>query len=118
MIKISKDTNVKIKMSPIDMRKSINGLTVIVQEELDISPTSNNIFIFFNKSKDKVKILYWDTNGFIVHYKRLEQGKFQFNKNIKANIINITYEQLEWLLAGLDFQAINKFNEISYGNYY
>ena len=61
-----------IKISPIDMRKSIDGLSCLVKNELNMSPISNNIFIFFNKFRDKVKILYWDRNGFIVHYKRLE----------------------------------------------
>jgi len=54
------------------MRKSIDGLSCLVKNELNMSPISNNIFIFFNKFRDKVKILYWDRNGFIVHYKRLE----------------------------------------------
>jgi transposase len=66
-----------------DMRKSINGLSIIVSDTLSLDPLSQAWFVFCNKQRDKLKILFWDTNGFWLYYRRLEQGRFQ------------------WLLSGL-----------------
>jgi transposase len=118
MLKLKETTNILLKMEPIDMRKSINGLSAIVADEFSSSPTSESLFIFYNKTKDKVKILYWDKNGFVLYYKRLEQGRFKFNKKHNNDVINISSEQLSWLLAGLDFVLMHKFNDLDYRNYY
>ena len=99
------------------MRKSIDGLSGMVFEELKQKPDSENLYIFFNKAKDKIKILYWDRNGFILHYKKLEKGKFKI-VNLDADIIEITEKQLTWLLAGLDFNLMRDFSELDYSNYY
>lgn len=62
---------------PTDLRKSVDGLAAIVSQKFKLDPFSNSSFLFCNRSKDKLKVLLWDTNGFILLYKRLEQGKFQ-----------------------------------------
>ncbi len=61
-----------------DMRKSINGLSIIVSDTLSLDPLSQAWFVFCNKQRDKLKILFWDTNGFWLYYRRLEQGRFQW----------------------------------------
>ncbi|PKK39014.1 Mobile element protein [Clostridiaceae bacterium JG1575] len=61
---------------PVDFRLSINGLTAYVQEVLRVSPSCGSCFLFCNKAKDKIKIVHWDFNGFWLHYKRLETGRF------------------------------------------
>jgi len=61
-----------------DMRKSINGLSIIVSESLSLDPLSQAWFVFCNKQRNKLKILFWDTNGFWLYYRRLEQGRFQW----------------------------------------
>jgi transposase len=62
---------------PTDMRKSFDGLSGIVQSQLDRDPTSGEVFIFVNRRKNKVKLLRWEQGGFILYYKRLEAGTFE-----------------------------------------
>jgi transposase len=62
---------------PTDMRKSFDGLSGIVQGQLDRSPTSGEVFIFINRRKNKVQLLRWEQGGFILYYKRLEAGTFE-----------------------------------------
>lgn len=59
-----------------DMRKSIDGLAVLVKESFQLDPFSNALFVFCNRNRDKLKILYWENNGFWLYYRRLERGKF------------------------------------------
>lgn len=61
----------------IDMRKSIDGLAALVQESMPVSPLSGALFVFFNRGRDKVKLLWWDRHGFWLAYKRLERGCFR-----------------------------------------
>jgi transposase len=75
MLKINSDVKIFVSINPIDARKSIDGLACIVQEN-DFNPQSGNLFLFFNKAHDKVKCVYWDRNGFVMHYNRLEKHNF------------------------------------------
>lgn len=65
---------VYLAIGSTDMRKSINGLAAIVQESFELNPFSNSLFVFCNKSRNKLKILHWQHNGFWLHYRRLERG--------------------------------------------
>ena len=65
-------------VDPVDMRKSIDGLSVLVEQEMDLSPMSEALFVFCNRSRDKIKILCWERNGFIVWYKRLGATRSRF----------------------------------------
>ena len=81
--------------------KSINGLSIIVSDTLSLDPFSQAWF-FCNKQHDKLKILFWDTNGFWLYYRRLEQGRFQWPKPATAHTaMCIEQRQLQWLLSGL-----------------
>ena len=102
----------------VDFRKSINGLSEIAEQELKLAPFSGALFIFISKRRDKVKILYWDKSGFAIWYKRLEEAKFAWPKNIEvdATSISITSEQLEWLLNGIDIWKIKTHKELLYEN--
>ena len=85
-----------------DMRKSINGLSIIVADCLELDPLSQAWFVFCNKNRDKLKILFWDTNGFWLYYRRLEQGRFQWPKSHQIPTpMSIEQRQLQWLLSGL-----------------
>ncbi|MDP2562987.1 IS66 family insertion sequence element accessory protein TnpB [Psychrobium sp. 1_MG-2023] len=85
-----------------DMRKSINGLSVIVCDQLERDPMSKAWFVFCNKQRDKLKILFWDTNGFWLYYRRLEQGRFQWPQYDETpSALHIEERQLQWLLSGL-----------------
>lgn len=97
----------------VDFRKSINGLAAIVEGELELSVLSGAVFVFCNKGRDKMKLLYWDSTGFALWYKRLDKDKFKWPKNIKADTMNLTEQQLHWLLSGFNVighQQINTKN--------
>lgn len=85
----------------VDFRKSIDGLASLVEAELELSALSGALFVFCNKSRDKIKILYWDSTGFALWYKRLDKHKFKWPQKITPSMV-ITKEQLQWLLNGLD----------------
>ena len=118
MLKILENTKIFVSTTPIDMRNSINGLSAKIGDVFSESPMSQHLFIFYNKARDKVKLIFWDRNGFVLYYKRLEKGRFKLKKSIDNNTMEITEDQLNWLLAGLDFQLMHKFNEINYSEYY
>ena len=85
-----------------DFRKSINGLSVIIESEMKLPAMSGALFIFCNKAKDKLKILYWDKTGFAMWYKRLEKDKFKWPSRIDEAYLELNEQQLSWLLEGYD----------------
>lgn len=86
-----------------DMRKSIDGLAAIASYVLKQDPMSQHLFVFCNKEQNKLKILYWDRNGFWLFYKRLEKGRFRW-PDPRDGTISITRRQLVWLLEGLSIE--------------
>ena len=86
----------------VDFRKSINGLTEIVEHELTRDAYTGALFIFCNKAKDKIKLLYWDKTGFALWYKRLDKQKFKWPTKASDNEIPLSEQQLDWLLSGFD----------------
>jgi len=86
----------------VDFRKSINGLSVIVEQQMQLSPLDGSVYVFCNKGRDKLKILYWDKTGFALWYKRLEKDKFKWPRKINEQTVNLTEQQLHWLLNGFD----------------
>lgn len=114
MLRISRETHIYVSLSPIDMRKSIDSLSALVVEEFKNDPQSGHLFIFFNRCRDKVKIVYWNKNGFVLHYKRMEKHRFVVPKLIDRMHLVITEIQLNGLLAGLNFEIMGDFDEIDY----
>lgn len=100
MLRPGNDVQVYLHTEPVDMRKSIDGLSVLVEQEMELSPSMDAIFVFCNRSRDKVKLLCWERNGFIVWYKRLEKQRFRWPK--VGETVSLTGEQLNWLLDGFD----------------
>lgn len=88
------------------MRKSINGLSVLVVDVLEDDPLSSHLFVFCNRFKDKIKILYWHNNGFWLFYRRLEQQRFWWPGMGEQSAIEISNRELDWLLEGLDITRI------------
>ncbi len=85
-----------------DMRKSINGLSVLVEQAMDLDPFAGDLFVFCNRRCNMLKILYWDHNGFALWYKRLEKHRFRW-PTTTGQIVSLSSKELEWLLAGLDY---------------
>ena len=96
--------------TPVDFRKSINGLLMIVEGDMALSPFSESLFVFGNASRDKIKILYWDKTGFCLWYKRLEKDKFKWPRT-GYTILNLSSEQFSWLLRGLDITKLKPHQE-------
>lgn len=118
MIVVGENSQFFMYSIPVDMRKSIDGLSYLVCDLLAHNPQDGSVYIFHNKKCDKIKLLYWDKNGFILHYKRLEKHRFKFAKSLDESTISITKQQLSWLLAGLDFNLMEQFNELDFSDYY
>ena len=98
----------------VDFRKSIDGLYAIVDSDTTIDIFEKHLFIFSNKSKDKVKILYWDKTGFVMWYKRLEKGRFKWSTKARDEVIKLSREEFIWLLRGIDILKIKAHKEIFY----
>jgi transposase len=86
----------------VDFRKAINGLVVIVEQEMELSPFDDALFIFCNKSRDKLKILYWDKTGFALWYKRLDEDRFKWPRHVSSDTLPLSEQQLMLLLQGFD----------------
>ena len=117
MIKLKEGTRIYVSAEAIDARKSIDGLTCLIPDRFNDNPQSGNLFLFFNKTKDKVKILYWDDIGFSLYYKRLEKHRFAVPRLTGQSHIEISEIQLHGLLSGLDFMLMRKFTEINYSKF-
>ena len=102
--------HIYLHVAPIDFRKSINGLHAIVEQEMvqDIYQ-AGSVFIFCNKGRDKVKMIYWDNTGFALWYKRLEKDKFKWPKQTQQQI-TISASQLKNLLSGLSIMGHQPIN--------
>jgi transposase len=87
-----------------DMRKSIDGLAAIVTHTFELDLYSSSLFVFCNKGRDKLKILYWDCNGFWLYYRRLERGRFQWPFSSEEPSRLVSRRQLQWLLDGLSLE--------------
>lgn len=84
-----------------DMRKSINGLSILVEDSLELDPFSGSLFVFCNRRRNIIKMLYWDKNGFCLWQKRLEKDHFKWPES-KEEVFSISRRELGWLIAGLD----------------
>lgn len=97
-----------------DLRKSIDGLAILVKEEFNLDPFSPNLFVFCNRGRDKLKILYWDQSGFWLYYRRLERGRFQWPADDHGSTpLKVTHRQLKWLLDGLSLEQKQAHPEVT-----
>lgn len=83
-----------------DLRCGIDGLAGIVQQQFQLDPFTNTLFLFCGRRRDRIKALYWEGNGFVLLYKRLESGSFQWPRN-EAEARELTPQQYRWLMEGL-----------------
>ena len=109
-------SDVYLHRDPVDFRKSINGLSIIVEQQMQLSPFDNAIFVFANKRKDKLKVLYWDNSGFCLWYKRLEKDKFKWPKKHAHETIELNHEQMDWLLRGFDISEIKPHESLQFNS--
>ena len=86
----------------IDFRKAINGLSVLVEQELGLSPFASALYVFTDRRHNKVKALYWHRNGFCLWQKRLEHEKFAWPSEENALTQSCTLQEFGWLIEGFD----------------
>ena len=100
----------------VDFRLSIDGLSQLIQSKFNLD-LKEGLFIFYNKTKKKIKILTWHQNGFALVYKRLENGVF-FIQTSEEGLMTVDERQLSWLLAGLDWVSMSAWKELEFDDYF
>ena len=113
MLLSSAQTKVYLALGNTDMRKAINGLSILVQESMDLDPFSGHLFVFCNRRRNILKILYWDRNGFCLWSKRLEKHFFRWPES-NEEVIKIDQRELMWLVDGLEINQQKAHRRLSY----
>jgi len=90
-----------------DMRKGFDGLSGIVCNELGMNPHSGDVFIFLNRRKDRVKVLFWEGDGYAIYYKRLESGTYELPPSDAVSIV-LSGEDLQLLLSGIQLSSVRR----------
>lgn len=106
MIQWQQDVKVYLHREPVDFRKAINGLGVIVQDDMALSPFERALFVFCNRRRTQLKVLYWDNTGFALWQKRLEKDRFKWPQRWQSDPVELTHEQWQWLLRGFDIAQL------------
>jgi transposase len=107
MFGLSAAVRVYLAKEPADMRKSFDSLSALVQGSLGLDPLSGHLFVFINKRRDRIKILYWDRDGLAVWAKRLESGTYRIPDGA-AGRVEMTAGELAALLAGIDLKTARR----------
>ena len=102
MIRFSESIQVYVSLESLDFRRGLDGLLALIQTTFGHAPQEDYLFLFCDRSRKKIKAVFWDKNGFILLYKRLESDKFKFPK-IREGKIQLDRLQLECLLSGMNF---------------
>lgn len=110
LIDYSKAEQIYIVCGKTDLRRGIDGLASIVMNQFELDVYSNSLFLFCGNSLDRFKALYWDGDGFILLYKRFENGKLQWPRK-ESEAKKLTQQQLRWLLEGLKIDQRKKIAE-------
>ena len=108
MFTLSSEHRFLLYNRPTDMRKSFDGLSGLVENQLSGNPRNGDVFIFINKGRDKVKLLHWTGSGYTLYYKRLETGRFELPnyQYKKVGGIRLNYSHLVMILDGLSIKNV------------
>ena len=104
MLNVSAATRVFVAVEPVDLRRSFNGLFACVQQQLRLDPLSGHLFVFTNRTRNRLKVLVWDGSGLWVCAKRLERGRFAWPR-VDAAVATLRSEELIALASGLEVHA-------------
>lgn len=99
-----------------DMRKSIDGLAGIIQANYALNPFGKQLFLFCGKQRNRMKALLWEDDGFVLLYKRLENGSFQWPRTA-AQVRNLSWQEFRWLLEGLSIDQPRAIREAKPGEF-
>jgi transposase len=110
------DVEVYLCREAVDFRKSINGLSILVEQALGLDPFAEKLYVFSNRKRDKVKILYWERSGFVLWYKRLEKDRFPWPDAQAESVVSMTGRELNWLLDGIDLFQLKPHASLFYSS--
>ena len=113
MIHLPSHTRVFLAPGNTDMRKAINGLSILVESSLDLDPLSGHLFVFCNRRRTQIKVLYWERNGFCLWQKRLEKQRFKWPVT-KQEVLELGTRELSFLLEGLDISRLRPHETLHY----
>jgi len=114
MLKNLSADHIYIVCGHTDMRKSIDGLAAIIQQQFQLDLFSSSAFLFCGRRRDRLKVLLWEEDGFLLLYKRLENGKFTWPRN-EQEVRDLTHEQYIWLMHGLSVDQPKAIKKITGG---
>lgn len=109
MFTLSSSLTFQLYSQPTDMRKSFDSLCGLVQNQLEQSPTNGDVYVFINKTRNKIKLLHWAGSGFVLYYKRLESGTFEHPQyDIQTGSYQLGYSQMVMLIDGISIKNIER----------
>ena len=107
MFSLSSSLTYYLYQGRTDMRKSFDGLSGLVQNELQRNPLSGEVFIFISRRRNTIKLLHWESGGFVLYYKRLEQGTFEIpHYDLQTRSYQICWTELVMMIEGISMQRI------------
>lgn len=112
MFRFDAGLKVCLHREAVDGRKNINGLALLVESQLGLDPFAPAVYVFSNRRRDRIKLLLWDRTGLWLLMKRLEADRFVWPKD--AAVMELTVEQLYWLLEGIDLAAMRPHRSRTY----
>lgn len=107
MLSLPPSVQIYLCVSATDMRRGFDGLAQIVRDQLGGDPLSGHLFVFRNKRGDRLKVLYWDRDGFALWMKRLERGVFRFPR-VHGDCVSVTAAELAMILEGIDLVSARR----------
>ena len=113
MFRFEADLTVFLHREPIDFRAGINSLVTLVEQSMQLDPFARAVFAFHNRKRNRVKLLFYDRNGFWMMLRRLEEDHFVWPRRQQA-VVKLTSEQLHWRLEGIDVDAVRRHPVRSY----
>lgn len=110
MLSLPSSVRIFLCLTPADMRRSFDGLAAMASELIGEDPFSGHLFVFRNRHEDRVKVLYWDRDGYALWYKRLEKGTFRFPTSLRpgSSRVEIKASDLLMLLDGVDLVSVRR----------
>lgn len=109
MLTLPPVVRVFVALDPIDMRKSFDGLTAAVQARMRLDPLSGHLFVFLNRSRSLMKVLFWDRSGLAILYKRLERGTFQLPRAAAGSgRVEVSPAELALILEGIELDSVKR----------
>lgn len=112
---VSSFSKIYLATKPVDFRKQIAGLSAIVGSRFGLDCFENrSIFVFINRKKTDIKMLYWDATGFAIWMKKLEESKFKWPKATSGTHVSLSARELKWLLQGIDISRLTPHEPVKF----